>query len=715
MKFKLSSADMASAAVADRLSFSQLCISQARHSPHRTRQPPSRRQPPTMAPDAIPNADQEPLSLDRLIAQTKSSPSTDLLPAELAYLITAFLPTEDFDVRSKAYLLLSSFCQSARASASGNAGKDKLLRVFSPPILSKLGDPGEKEFLAGVCFMTAFFQVEWETAATVFTSDGLVESILDQAETSPPSSLPHVARMFAQAAGHKPCRTSFTSLTVEWLEISARQTTIIALRAAAGLALVKLSRNTGPDGLDAQSFAQVSDKDAECFKFMKEIVISSKDTSSVADAVEGLAYLSVNPDFKEEIIANPNLLSRLFALVPRKESLKNDTLPDQATTVYGILVIISQLCAYRPQMSEEQTQIEKLKKMARAEKKAESKEPSPYDQSEYVTKRIRRLVGAGVLEVLVAASVARLDSVGVRVTVGKALLNIIETKEHRGKVLQAGGAKALFQMIKRGLNDQPLDAMYLDSIRALAKLAITASPIQVFGPNESLMYDAIRPFSTLLTHSSSNLLQRFEALMALTNLASQSPELCKRIANVEGLVGKVELMMLDDNTLVRRAAVELLCNLIVGSDEIFERYGGASSSPSARSRLEILVALSDVEDERTRVAASGALATLTLSEHVGNMLAELQLEKHKAFGILGQLIDPTEDTGSVEDNPGLMHRGVVCVRNIIVGATDLERREALITEAHVSGLTRSLEKVAAKAPQEVLRPLLETLTILRKQ
>ena len=95
--------------------------------------------------------------------------------------------------------------------------------------------------------------------------------------------------------------------------------------------------------------------------------------------------------------------------------------------------------------------------------------------------------------------------------------------------------------------------------------------------------------------------------MALTNLASHSQEVATRIARADGLLNQVELLMLEDHVLVRRAATELICNLVCGCEEVFNKYGGVHSSAS-NSKLQILVALCDVDDLATRLAASGALA-----------------------------------------------------------------------------------------------------------
>jgi hypothetical protein len=364
------------------------------------------------------------------------------------------------------------------------------------------------------------------------------------------------------------------------------------------------------------------------------------------------------------------------------------------------------LTCFRPRLSEEQQQIEKIKRMTNAGKDSDAeKSISLLDGDDSVKTRIRLLIAAGVLPVFPAA-VAVSDSSGVRLNVGMTLLSIVEEKENRGLVLQAGGAKALQTIIKHSFDagsEAKKDSVTFNPsdfapIQALAKLAITSSPLQVFGPNAGAIYDVIRPLSVLLQHPSSNLLQRFEAVMALTNLASYNSDVASRIAKADGLVSEVELLLLEDHILVRRASVELICNLIVGSDEVFERYAG--ETPSSASKLHILLALSDVDDTSTRLAASGALATCTVTPSTCRALIDLQFDRHRFLPIMTHLIDPSalpddlKDENISETNPGLINRGVVCVKNVLQSIKDKDVRDKISNEGRNAGLQQALIRLA---------------------
>lgn len=616
------------------------------------------------------------------------------------------------------------------------------MKAFGPPVMSRLADTDETALLASVSFLTALFQVDWESASSIFQQDGVLEAVTDSVDLAPSGQLAYgVAQLLSQACGHKPCRAMLTPQSIQWLEYASRSSSDLNLRAGATTALIKLSKGSASDHSEATGGADGAGPvrnetgtrtDEDLAASMKEIVVSGDDPTSISDAVEGLAYLSVDPTIKETLSLDTAFLHRLFSLIPRRKATGESPEP-ASTLIFGVLVVISNLCAYRPRLTEEETQIQKLREMAKANKST-TKAPSAasnLDDEENVRTRIRRLVDAGVLDIFSAA--IRTDSPGIRSASGKALLSIVEDKDNRGKVLQSGGAKVLILIIKHATSNStskpfnsasPLDPSTLGSIQALAKLAITASPVQVFGPNEGAVYDAIRPLSLMLQGPSSTLLQRFESMMALTNLSSQSPETASRIAQSEGLMNKIELLLLEDHTLVRRAAMELVCNLIAGSDEVFERYGGGNLT-STKSKLQVVLALSDVEDLPTRLAASGALATLTGAPSACLALVALQSERHRVFPILAQLIDPSmarrddsdeEEPNDNETHPGLVHRAIVCTRNIFLGISDKVLRQKLSKEAKEAGLLQALlnfiKADGGRSGEAVLRPAAETLKVM---
>lgn len=680
--------------------------------------------------------------LDTLLKSTQDK-TWKPLADEFAVLVDAFSPTNPHSLRTKAYVVLAAACQRLRESnpsskAAPDTSTQSIVRPLAPTIAARLSDTAEDQIVSGLSFLAALFQVDWESASAILQKDGLLESVVDAVDTYPSSlSIARAAaQLVAQAAGHKACRALIPQQCVEWLQSKAKRSQDATLRAAAAVALVKLSQGAGADaaattGADKPPIASIDD---DLVSMMKGLVVSSDASASLNDSVEGLAYMSINPAIKEQLSRDPQFLQKLFSIIPRRKPQASQTSDGGVTSpIYGVVAIIANMCAYRPKLSEEEAQIAKLRRMASSARKDGEPEIDPLEDDEHAKARGKRLLNAGALDALTAA-VRVSDSRATRLAVGKALLSLVEDQENRGKVLQAGGAKALITIIQGLLPPAPkkgekedqapsLDRGDLECIQALAKLAITASPIQVFGPNEGALYDAIRPFAILVVHSNSTLLQRFEAIMALTNLASQNPEVAMRIAKAPGLLNKVELLMLEDHTLIRRAATELVCNLIAGSEDVFNRYGGDESSAS-KSKLHVLVALCDVDDVPTRLAASGALAMLTSAVHACKLLLELEREKHRVLPILGQLIDPSievpyegdeeqdEESERSPSDPGLVHRGAAAVRNWLAGV-DASARKELGERAQEIGLSQALVRLfRAGGSSPALIPAAEALKFM---
>ncbi len=649
--------------------------------------------------------------LNQILKKTQPPSGYKPTTEEITCLTTAFLSTtaNTSTIRSKAYVVLSALTQGLRdTKANGQSSDnstDTIVSLFSPVVLQYLRETAEAPLLHGITFLTALFQVDPQAASRIFAQDGVVENLMDTVDLSPsPVLCQEVAHLLGQACGHKVCRAIVTPQIVRWLEFNSGQPTDFVLQSAASVALIKLSKGSLSDAPE-NGTPEVQGTRVDDLAERLIPIITSERISSPVDAIEGLAYLSNEPTVKEILSKNSTFLKQLFALVPGHKSSVG-SIDTNTSIVYGVVLIICNLTSFRPRLTQEQIQMEKLKQMAKTGKGlGQDTDIDPVlDDGDHVKSRIRLLVASNVLSVFPAA-IAATESIGVRHAVGKSILNIVEEKENRGKVLQAGGSKVLQNIIKQTLSSHAasnkskqvnLNREDLDAIQALAKLAITASPVQVFGPNVGMMYDAIRPFSILLQHS--NLLQCFEAIMALTNLASHGPETASRIADAEGLMDKTELLLLEEHTLVRRASVELICNLIAGSDSVFERYSG--ETPSSASKIHVLLALSDVDDLPTRLASSGALATLTASPSACAALVALQLEKDRYLKLMTQLIDPSclPDQDDQEDQPletdeGLVHRGVVCVANVFQSITDVKVREKVFKQSTDSGLLRALAQL----------------------
>ena len=260
----------------------------------------------------------------------------------------------------------------------------------------------------------------------------------------------------------------------------------------------------------------------------------------------------------------------------------------------------------------------------------------------------------------------------------------------------------------------------------------------------------------MLAHPKSSLLQIFEALMALTNLASIDPSIVDRIVGATvtppvhdsmwrgsgredkiKVMTRIEELLLDSNLMVRRAATQLVCNL-ASSQQGHTYFAGDSSStePSARiqSRLNVLLVLTSIDDTATRLAAGGALAILTESPSACAVLLDISDETSSRSvwsRVTGMLEPDAPETGedgeeipvisSAPLNPDMAHRGVIVILNlleyIISGEKQLSgtRRDVELAKVRQAGIERKVGDVAkGLRSREILEPAVEILKLLKR-
>ncbi|KAG9026321.1 hypothetical protein FS842_005115 [Serendipita sp. 407] len=212
------------------------------------------------------------------------------------------------------------------------------------------------------------------------------------------------------------------------------------------------------------------------------------------------------------------------------------------------------------------------------------------------------------------------------------------------------------------------------------------------------------------------------------------PEVAERIAKTKGVSIALENGLLDEHEMLRRANVELLCNLVV-CEPVFDRFvpqpGGGGA---AESRLQILVALADVDDLPTRKAASGALAVLSSDERVCSGFVALQKKRGSLLRIFRRLLvdeeeEEDDEPEPEEETPGatskvkkeekgrrrrrskrgespiadfdLVHRGVFIFRNLAV--LFVEKRKSGVKEFMASLAEEEIVSVVERVVKEGMR------------
>ncbi|KAG5849102.1 protein unc-45 homolog A-like [Anguilla rostrata] len=350
-------------------------------------------------------------------------------------------------------------------------------------------------------------------------------------------------------------------------------------------------------------------------------------------AVEGLAYLTFDADVKEELAEDGHALSAMFQLAKSEDK----------TVLFAVGSTLVN-CTNSYDVDKPDPQMVELAKYA----KQHVPEEHPKDAPPFIQQRLAKLLEAGVVSALVCMvkqeSPALTDAC--RECVSRVFLALVDRQEDRGTVVAQGGGKALIPLASEGT-----DLGKTKAAQALAKITITSNPEIAF-PGERV-YEVVRPLVSLLTLDCT-LLQNFEALMALTNLAGISERLRQKIIK-EKAVPKVEGYMFEEHDLVRAAATECMCNLVLSTEvqKLFVATGN--------DRLKLLVLYSGEDDERLRKAAAGTLAMLTSEQP--ELCARVPGTTSHWLEILQALL--------LSDSRELQHRGAAIALNLMRAERDL--------------------------------------------
>ncbi|KAK6845753.1 hypothetical protein PG995_015863 [Apiospora arundinis] len=275
--------------------------------------------------------------------------------------------------------------------------------------------------------------------------------------------------------------------------------------------------------------------------------------------------------------------------------------------------------------------------------------PNALNDDEHTSARCKAVFEAGLVPILVTHS--RNGSLASLAIIINIIYALSVSTAIRGQLAQQG-AVILLIAAWSALHTTEHSAKRT-AAQALARILISTNPALVFGGSRSRpQSSAIRPLASIIKPDPAaerrDLLPTFESLMALTNLASTDDD--TRVTIIRTAWEPIEEQVLSSNSKVTKAAVELICNLVQCYEGV-ELYG--ADNPKARNRLHILLALADAEDEGTRSAAGGALASLTAYEPV---IKGILNRERGVDMVLGLCADETED---------LRHRGVFILYNIL--------------------------------------------------
>ncbi|XP_057572983.1 protein unc-45 homolog B isoform X2 [Hippopotamus amphibius kiboko] len=310
---------------------------------------------------------------------------------------------------------------------------------------------------------------------------------------------------------------------------------------------------------------------------------ASIDTRTRRWAVEGLAYLTLDADVKDDFVQDIPALQAMFELAKT---------PDK-TILYSVATTLVN-CTNSYDVKEVIPELVQLAKFS----KQHVPEEHPKDKKDFVDMRVKRLLKAGVISAL--ACMVKADNAiltdQTKELLARVFLALCDNPKDRGTIVAQGGGKALIPLALEGT-----DVGKVKAAHALAKIAAVSNPDIAF-PGERV-YEVVRPLVSLLDTQRDGL-QNYEALLGLTNLSGRSEKLRQKIFKEKALPD-IENYMFENHDQLRQAATECMCNMVVNK-EVQERF-----LADGNDRLKLVVLLCGEEDDKVQNAAAGALAMLT--------------------------------------------------------------------------------------------------------
>ncbi|XP_055343715.1 protein unc-45 homolog B-like [Paramacrobiotus metropolitanus] len=498
----------------------------------------------------------------------------------------------------------------------------------------RLNDADPKAKIRAVLAVTALLQGPFDVGNFLLGTKGILELLLAMASSDDANQQLVAAEAMVHAASKKDKCAAILGDGLPLLKKLAQSPNDnVQVRALVGLC--KVGSSGGIDASNRPLSKEMMEKLADaCRKFLLN---ASKDFDLRRWAAEGLAYLTLDADVKESLIADRPALRSLIDL--GRTGNQN--------VIYGVVSVFANLCnAYeKPEVVPE---MKELAKFAKQHVPVEHQKDSP----EFIAQRIAVLVDEGIGSSLVAVS--KSESKNIRELISRVFNGIVENKDHRGMMVQQGAAKVL---IKLALDGTP--AGKEQASQALARIGISINPEIAFPGQRSA--EVVRPLLNLLDVDK-GALQNFEGLLALTNLAQLSESVRQRIVKDGGLA-KVEHYLYEEHEMLKRAATECVCNLMLSPD-LQDLYINVESD-----RIKLLVLYCGDEDPAVARAASGALAMLSQDPKACEKIIKpnswLEIMKESSMSddvelrvrilfILGNLIKLSDDAAKAIANSELL-------------------------------------------------------------
>lgn len=387
--------------------------------------------------------------------------------------------------------------------------------------------------------------------------------------------------------------------------------------------------------------------------------------------IEALSYMITMTSVKDAFVKRPLAVTSVFKVdFPASKTSSSDHhahVGYRSNVYYGIgyilhHVLTSESALKKKQMDGMEMTAEQYEELQKALKQKSALEDG--DSPEKVQSRVKKLAKSrDVLTTLVQLlKYSTTKSQNVLEMAVLSALHAAEVAEIRGSLVQCGVFQSLIplSMHYSGSPDASKDSAGKKTPlakhqhgtkisnaagQAIAKILISTNPNLI---STSSLFSSIRPLLDLCK-GETQLLQ-FEALMALTNIASVSDETKNRIITEPQGLATLQYLQFSEHELVRRAATEALCNLLP-NEEVIEKIF------MNEEKIRLWLAFASVEEEEedfeTARAAGGALAMVSQVPQVSWLLM-----KHGGLQAFTRVIEVSKHDES-------LHRAFFAMENML--------------------------------------------------
>lgn len=383
--------------------------------------------------------------------------------------------------------------------------------------------------------------------------------------------------------------------------------------------------------------------------------------SSVERAIEMMTYLVVNTEVKEELAAGFSAPGSSTSGMERLVAVCDLPNAGESLSGFGLATIFHHLAVTNLQLRKESfegrevtmEQYDEMQKMGKTEEEKEIMDAEmDFDTQELCDQRIRKMASANVPRALVTlidgASEHTLEQLVLTMS------RMAGEASTRGVLIQQGILSACIKIEK---NEGPTETDTMKKVirlsrHSIAKMLITTNPSLL---TSAQRLGSIRPLIQLVRDIKASDLMHFEALLALTNLASSGDDAQNRMVTEAG-IPSLHYAMFSDHELVRRAATECMCNLVSHAKMLEHLY--------EPNHLKLWLAFANDYEEHYECAraATGCLAMATQDPKLGQLFTELEKFKDSTSSLL--------ECGRLE----IMYRAMAIVLNLVNHGGDIKRK-----------------------------------------